>query len=260
MKMYDSYFPHEAAASSNNKIVFLIEELGMKGYGAYWVLLEHLRLQKDYRCSMKALTFLARRMKSTKTFVLRVIQEFDLFVVDGDEFYSPGMQSRLIPLDEKRKEISEKKRLAAQARWKKQPETAHQPDGSLPVPAENVGNGTTGGCNQPSNLFAATGVTVSMTSGGVVSFWTNLKLPEYAHNKETHNFEGLRYQLERMRIEDPTQLESILKLTDYGRKGNPYWRLTSMRPLETWRALKNPGVAILRALKKYITESKDNKR
>lgn len=254
MKMYDSYFPHEASASNNNKMILLIEDLGMKGYGVYWVLLEHLRMQTEYRGDVKALGHLARRIRSNKAFLMRVICDYELFEVEGDSFYSPGMQNRLVPLDDRRKEISEMKRKAANAKWQKvkgeqQPELFVGDDGaseeSPETTIERVPEVHRGTAIVPDGALQA------------VSFWESFVPPTYAQNKETHNFEGVKYQLEKMKVEDPSQLRAILQLADYGRKGNPFWRLTIQRPLETWRGLKSPGIAVIRALKKYIISQKD---
>ena len=35
----------------------LIEELGLEGYGIYWVLVEKLREEKEYKCSLKMIPF-----------------------------------------------------------------------------------------------------------------------------------------------------------------------------------------------------------
>lgn len=44
----ESYLLHDANASSNFKIMMMIQKEGMKGYGIYWMILEFLRVQNGY--------------------------------------------------------------------------------------------------------------------------------------------------------------------------------------------------------------------
>ena len=42
----DNFFKHDATAADDEKILLLIEREGLKGYGAYWILIEALRKQE----------------------------------------------------------------------------------------------------------------------------------------------------------------------------------------------------------------------
>ena len=97
----DQYFKHDAGAAGNRKMMRLIDEMGMKGYGAYWMLLETLRMQKDYRAPLDIVRRLAQRARVMPAFLLRVIHNYELFVVKADSFYSPGMTRRMRPYDAK---------------------------------------------------------------------------------------------------------------------------------------------------------------
>lgn len=44
----EAYLLHDANAGSNLKLMIMIQEEGMKGYGIYWTVLEFLRLQNEY--------------------------------------------------------------------------------------------------------------------------------------------------------------------------------------------------------------------
>ena len=46
MKKDAYYFPHDSNATEDPKMMLLIDELGMEGYGIFWMLLEALRNQK----------------------------------------------------------------------------------------------------------------------------------------------------------------------------------------------------------------------
>lgn len=93
----DQYFKHDTGASGNRKLMQLIDEEGMKGYGAYWLLLETLRMQKDYRAPLGIVRRLAKRSRVMPAFLMRIICNYDLFVVEADCFYSPGMTRRMRP-------------------------------------------------------------------------------------------------------------------------------------------------------------------
>ena len=97
----DQYFKHDAGAAGNRKMMRLIDEMGMKGYGAYWMLLETLRMQKDYRAPLDIVRRLAQRARVMPAFLLRVIRNYELFAVEADSFYSPGMTRRMRPYDAK---------------------------------------------------------------------------------------------------------------------------------------------------------------
>ena len=58
----NSWFSHDSNAKDDEKMMFLIEELGLEGYGIYWVLVEKLREEKGYKCSQSKPTFIAKRM------------------------------------------------------------------------------------------------------------------------------------------------------------------------------------------------------
>ena len=52
-----------------------------------------------------------------------------------------------------------------------------------------------------------------------------LQIPGYAFNTMTHNYSGLMDTLKRLSVTDTGEVNSILRLSDYGRKGTTVWRL-----------------------------------
>lgn len=95
----DLYFKHDAGASGNHKLMHLIDELGMKGYGTYWRIQETLRMQQNYQAPLTLINRLARRARVMPAFVRQVIENYDLFVVTEEGFYSPGMARRMRAYD-----------------------------------------------------------------------------------------------------------------------------------------------------------------
>ena len=62
MNAKDTYwFRHDSNAKDDFKCMLLIEQLGCEGYGIFWILLETLREQKDYKYPFSMLTALARK-------------------------------------------------------------------------------------------------------------------------------------------------------------------------------------------------------
>ena len=49
--------------------------------------------------------------------------------------------------------------------------------------------------------------------------------PEYALNKQTHNYEGLIEELERQKVTSLKEKNAILRLTDFGRLGGKIWKI-----------------------------------
>ena len=73
----------------------LIQKEGMKGYGAYWFLLETLRCQPKMSASLSIIPAIARRARVTAGYMLRVVERYELFVVADGLFCSPGLDRRM---------------------------------------------------------------------------------------------------------------------------------------------------------------------
>lgn len=121
------YFPHDSNAKDDPKCVMLIEQLGLEGYGAYWVLIETLRDQPNYRYPTALIPALARRYNTSAEKVNTVIRKYGLFDVDEDtnEFYSPSLIRRMEPLDTKREQNRLAGKLSAQKRMKINTRSTH---------------------------------------------------------------------------------------------------------------------------------------
>lgn len=98
------YFSHDSNAKDDPKIMLLIEELGLEGYGIFWVLIEALRDQPGYVYPLRLLPALARRYNTTCAKMETVVKSYGLFqVLEGEFFYSDSLKRRMEKLDEKRK-------------------------------------------------------------------------------------------------------------------------------------------------------------
>lgn len=97
------YFPHDSNAHRDPKCVLLIEELGCEGYGIYFILLEILREQPDYRYPLRLLPALARQINSTTPKIEVTIKNYGLFEIDETEsFFSLSFNRRMAVIEQKR--------------------------------------------------------------------------------------------------------------------------------------------------------------
>ena len=101
----DQYIPHEVSTRSNSQVINLIEAEGAAGYGFYWALLEYLRAQPRYTGDIRAIKNLARQLRIRIDKALRVLNDYDLFVVNKIDFYSPMLVEKMFPLERKRAKV-----------------------------------------------------------------------------------------------------------------------------------------------------------
>jgi len=119
MKKDTFYFSHDYNARFDEKIKLLIRKHSMLGYGCYWAIIEDLynnanALRTDYEGIAFELRITIEQAKS-------IINDFDLFVIDGDCFGSLSVERRL----NERNEKSNKARESAFNRWNKHKNNAN---------------------------------------------------------------------------------------------------------------------------------------
>lgn len=73
------------------------------------------------------------------------------------------------------------------------------------------------------------------------------EIPEYARNTRTHNVKGLLASLVQHKVTCEKETITILKLSDYGRKGTQIWLTLSST---NWTKIDNPGRYIISTLKR----------
>jgi hypothetical protein len=107
------YFSHDYNSRSDQKIKSLMVRHGMLGYGIFWAIIEELYnntnvLRMDYEC-------IAYDLRVDVSIVKSVINDFDLFVFDGDNFGSESVERRINERIEKSKKASE----SVSKRWER---------------------------------------------------------------------------------------------------------------------------------------------
>ena len=114
MKKEAYYFSHDANAKDDPKILRLRMELGWEGYGLFWALIELLRNESDHRMRThyKSIAFALQTQENS---IKSIINDFDLFEIDNEYFWSESLLKRM----ELKEERSEKARESAKKRWNK---------------------------------------------------------------------------------------------------------------------------------------------
>jgi phage anti-repressor protein len=121
IKIKDAYyFSHDANARHDPKIIKMISSYGMEGYGWYWVIIEMLREQDNYKLSINDQTDIDVMVSQTngdpqkiKKYIDDCIKVFKLFKKSKKYLWSSSLSNRMIKMNEKR----EKGRKAANKRW-----------------------------------------------------------------------------------------------------------------------------------------------
>jgi hypothetical protein len=92
------YFPHFCNARHDRKIRRLRKELGVEGYGIYFMLLETLRDQQDLMYPLEDLDLLAEEFGVSEAKIQVTVSKYDLFEIDeSQKFFSPKMLVYLEP-------------------------------------------------------------------------------------------------------------------------------------------------------------------
>lgn len=114
------YFSHDCNAANDPKILAMRSVYKASGYGWYWILIEMMRQQEDYRLSMKGkyvwnalATQLQCEPDEAHSFITDCIDEFDLFATDREYFWSESLLRRMKIREEK----SDKARQSAANKW-----------------------------------------------------------------------------------------------------------------------------------------------
>lgn len=121
------YFPHFQDARRDIKILRLRRDLGIEGYGIYFMLLEILREQPDFKFPLCDIEILVSEIQTTRAKIEAVIGAYDLFAreekEDGSVFFSPKQITYLLPYIQKKEhaklantksQLAKKEKLAKQ--------------------------------------------------------------------------------------------------------------------------------------------------
>lgn len=118
------YFSHDSNARSDPKIMALLNSYGMEGYGRWWVIVEMLREQCNYKLPNEEWVFDALAMamlcdaNSTKKLIDDCVNRFKLLQKDDNYLWSNSLLRRMEKREEEREKKVEAGRKGAEKRWK----------------------------------------------------------------------------------------------------------------------------------------------
>ena len=117
------YFSHDYNASRDIKMRRLHMTMGYEGIGLYWTLVEYL-YENDNYCALSDLDIIAYDMHTTEELLRQLIENFNLFEIEGDYFYSASIRRRM----DKRSATIERNKNNAKKRYDKESRSATEGD------------------------------------------------------------------------------------------------------------------------------------
>ena len=114
-KLTSKYISHDINARMDIKMLRLRKKLGAEGYGIFWMLIEILASQDEFKFFLDEIDLISDEIKVSKKKILSVIQDFDLFKIENGYFFSESLNSRLNKYLEKVSKLKSN----ANKRWKK---------------------------------------------------------------------------------------------------------------------------------------------
>lgn len=136
-----SYFSHDSNARNSDKLMKVRMKLGAEGYGIFFMLIERLREEEDYKSTVDYTT-LAFDLRVDPEKVKQVVENYDLFKIteDGKYFYSDSFNERMEMMDTKRKKRAEAGKKGAEKRWKNKQNDSNANGKAIVMPKQNDSN------------------------------------------------------------------------------------------------------------------------
>ena len=110
--MKKTYFNHDSTARLDIRVIKLRSKLGYEGYGVFWAVLELLFTEENKLC-IEDYDSLAFGLQCDPKILKQVIEDFDLFVLEDNCFYSRRLNNHIEEINKK----SNKAKENASKRW-----------------------------------------------------------------------------------------------------------------------------------------------
>ena len=107
------YFAHDYNARNDPKLQNVLFDLGVEGIGVFWCIIEQL-YEQGGKLPLHYCKSIAFALHVDFKCVERLVNDYGLFKNDGENMWSESVLNRL----NRRTEVSEKRKLAALARWR----------------------------------------------------------------------------------------------------------------------------------------------
>lgn len=110
--MKTGYFSHDCQARHDVKIQNLMADYGVAGLGVFWSIIETLYAEEGV-LPLRAIRGIAFALQVDEAMVESIVSGYDLFVIEGDMFWSRSLRERISQQGERSRKRSE----AAVKRW-----------------------------------------------------------------------------------------------------------------------------------------------
>ena len=110
--MKKTYLQHQSNSFTDIKIIKMRSKLGIESYGIFWALLELLFNEENKLC-LDDYTVLAFNLQCDADKLKSVIEDFDLFIIEDNCFYSKRLNEHIDTINSK----SLKAKESASKRW-----------------------------------------------------------------------------------------------------------------------------------------------
>ena len=115
------YFSHDANAIIDKRIIKMRRKYGLEGYGLYWVILELMRQEPDYRLTKDEDTYIQVETLCNPSIEIEdyidACIEIGLFAEEDGYFYSRSFLARMSAKDEQSIKRQQAAKKAASSRW-----------------------------------------------------------------------------------------------------------------------------------------------
>ena len=119
MSNKDAYwFSHDGNARNDVKCIKLRRELGIEGYGIFWILIEMLREQPGYKIPLSNIEDIAYDLHVSKEKIDAVITRYGLFQIEDEIFFSARLLRSMQQYDTKKNILSNAGKKGNEIRWK----------------------------------------------------------------------------------------------------------------------------------------------
>ena len=118
--MKKTYLQHQSNSFTDIKIIKMRSKLGIESYGIFWALLELLFSEENKLC-IDDYSVLAFSLQCDPSILKQVVEDFDLFIIEDNHFYSSRLNNHIQEINNK----SNKAKENANKRWNNA--TAMQP-------------------------------------------------------------------------------------------------------------------------------------
>lgn len=143
------FFSHDSDAFYDEKIVGMRADYGFESYALWWFIIERMRKEEDFKLDYNKKIFRSIKVLTGTTidvekFINDCINEYELFILENEKFYSKSFLNRMNLMIEKQQKKSEQARIAGKrsAEVRKQKRESETNNNSTNVQPELDNNST----------------------------------------------------------------------------------------------------------------------